>query len=211
MVLRSRTFSTQIRQGSSMGKCCVFLHSSGTDLMGRIPSDWGLSDKKRSGVKGIKVQLTYLFTANADRSEKLLPLIIRKAKKPWAFEKKTDAQLGFHYWEQCKGLDNRWYLPGVALTVGPQIGEKKHKIILLQDNFSGHIVPDGLQNICVLNFKPNLIAYIQPMDQGIIRSFKACYHAKYFQWTINCYERGITPSGMYNIDQLQAIQLANIA
>ena len=33
---------------------------------------------------------------------------------------------------------------------------------------SSHIVPEGLQNIRVENFSPNLTAHVQPMDQGII-------------------------------------------
>jgi hypothetical protein len=41
---------------------------------------------------------------------------------------------------------------------------ENRKVLLLQDNFSGHIVPDRLQNICVENFAPNLTAHVQPMD-----------------------------------------------
>jgi hypothetical protein len=48
--------------------------------------------------------------------------------------------------------------------LGQQIPPRK--ILLLQDNFSGHIVPTGLKNIKVENFKPNLTAHVQPMDQG---------------------------------------------
>ena len=179
--------------------------------MGRIPPDQGLSDKKRSGVKGTKVRLTYLFTANADGSEKLPPLIIGKAKKPRAFEKKTGAQLGFHYRNNAKAWMTGDIYQEWLRQWDHKLEERKRKIVLLQDNFSGHIVPDGLRNIHVLNFKPNLTAHVQPMDQGIIGSFKAHYRTKYFQWAINRYERGITPSDMYNIDQLQAMRLANIA
>jgi len=50
--------------------------------MDRMPPDQGLADKKSPRVKGKKVWLTYLFTLNADGSEKLSPLIIGKAKKP---------------------------------------------------------------------------------------------------------------------------------
>ena len=49
------------------------------------------------------------------------------------------------------------------------------KILLLQDNFSGHIVPEGLKNIRVENFQPNMTSHVQPMDAGIIRCFKAHY------------------------------------
>jgi hypothetical protein len=88
---------------------------------------------------------------------------------------------------------------------------KNRKILLLQDNFSGHIVPDGLQSIRVENFKPNLTAHVQPMDQGIIRCFKAHYRAKYIHRAIDRYDSGITPSEIYDIDQLQAMWLADVA
>jgi len=88
---------------------------------------------------------------------------------------------------------------------------KNRKILLLQDNFSGHIVPDSLQNIQVENFQPNLTAHVQPMDQGIIRCFKAHYRAKYIQWAIGRHDAGVTASEIYNINQLQAMRLADIA
>jgi hypothetical protein len=58
-----------------------------------------------------------------------------------------------------------------------ELQAKNRKILLLQDNFSGHIVPPNLQNIRVENFEPNLTAHVQPKDQGIIRCFKAHYRA----------------------------------
>ncbi|OJA11099.1 hypothetical protein AZE42_13888 [Rhizopogon vesiculosus] len=85
------------------------------------------------------------------------------------------------------------------------LGVKKCKILLLQDNFSGHIVPDGLQNIQVENFEPNLTAHVQPMDQGVIRCFKAHYRAKYIQRAISRYDAGVTASEIYDISQLQAM------
>ena len=56
------------------------------------------------------------------------------------------------------------------------------KILLLQDNFSGHIVPPDLKCIRVENFAPNLTVHsIQPNDQDIIRCFKAHYRARFIQ------------------------------
>ncbi|KIK77896.1 hypothetical protein PAXRUDRAFT_165457 [Paxillus rubicundulus Ve08.2h10] len=89
------------------------------------------------------------------------------------------------------------------------------KTLLLQDNFSGHIIPDTLTNIHVQNFEPNLTVHVQPNDQGIIHCFKAHYHTKYILYytncTVDCYKAGFTPSHIYNIDQLEAMQLAQDA
>ena len=91
-----------------------------------------------------------------------------------------------------------------------ELDEKRQKI-LLQDNFSGHIVPPNLQNIRVENFEPSLTAHVQPKDQGIIRCFKAHYRAQFIQQAINRYDEGITPAKIYDINQLQAMRLADAA
>jgi hypothetical protein len=49
------------------------------------------------------------------------------------------------------------------------------------------------------------------MDQGIIQCFKAHYQAKYIQCAIGHYDARVTPSKIYDINQLQAMQLADIA
>jgi len=92
-----------------------------------------------------------------------------------------------------------------------ELGRQNREVLLLQDNFSGHIVPEGLPNIRVENFMPNLTAHIQPMDQGIIRCFKAHYHRKYIERTMNHYDAGTTPAEIYDINQLQAMRLADAA
>lgn len=77
-----------------------------------MPSDHGLSDRQTSGIKGKKLQLTYLFTTNVDGSQKLPPLIIGKAQKPRAFKNKSEAQLGFNYRNNAKA----WMMSGGMAT-----------------------------------------------------------------------------------------------
>ncbi|EGO04260.1 hypothetical protein SERLA73DRAFT_148846 [Serpula lacrymans var. lacrymans S7.3] len=60
-----------------------------------------------------------------------------------------------------------------------ELQQKGRHILLLQDNFSGHVVPSRFTNIHVENFEPNLTSHVQPNDQGIIRCFKAHYWAAY--------------------------------
>jgi len=92
-----------------------------------------------------------------------------------------------------------------------ELKQEKRNILLLQDNFSGHVVPDDLQCICVKNFKPNLTSLIQPNDQGIIHCFKAHYRAKFIEHAIDRYDTGVTASAIYEINQLEAMQLADEA
>ena len=170
-----------------------------------------LADKRHSGVKGWKVRLTYAFTSNADGSEKLKPFIIGKARKPRAFGTKTGPQLGFYYRNNAKAWMTSSLYQEWIHEWDQTLRTANRKVLLLQDNFSGHIIPNDLQNIRVENFAPNLTAHIQPKDQGIIRCFKAHYRARYIQRAIHRYNEGITPSDIYDIDQLQAMQIAEAA
>ena len=173
--------------------------------------DRGLSDCKQSGVKGKKVRLTYAFTSNADGSEKLPPFVIGKAARPRAFNKKTGEQLGFRYRNNAKAWMTAHLYQNWIQEWDRDLQGRGRKILLLQDNFSGHIVPDNLQNIRVENFEPNLTAHVQPKDQGIIRCFKAHYRARFIQRAVDRYDEGISPAQIYDINQLQAMCLADLA
>ena len=176
-----------------------------------MPPDCGLADKQHSGLKAKKQRLTYLFTTNADGSTKLPPLIIGKYQKPWAFENKTGSQLRFYYRANAKAWMTASTYQEWLLNWDQKLHIKGRKILLLQDNFSGHVVPEMLTNMQVVNFKPNLTAHVQPNDQGIIRSFKAYYHAKFIQCAVTRYECGTTPAQIYNINQLKAMKLTQAA
>jgi hypothetical protein len=177
----------------------------------RLIPDRGLSDRKQSGVKGKKLRLTYAFTTNADGSEKLPAFIIGKAARPRAFNKKTGAQLGFYYRNNAKAWMTAQLYQDWIQQWDCELDTQNRKILLLQDNFSGHIVPPNLQNIRVENFEPNLMAHVQLQDQGIIRCFKAHYRARFIQRAIDRYDKGITPAEIYDINQLQAMRIADAA
>ena len=191
---------------------CLIVTVLMTWFLTRLPPDRGLASARQSGVRGKKVRLTYAFTSNADGSEKLPPLIIGKAWKPRAFRNKTGAQLGFYYRTNAKAWMTAKIYQEWLLEWDRTLRAKGRHILLLQDNFSGHIPPsEGLTNIQIENFAPNLTAHLQPMDQGIIKCFKAHYQAGYIQRSIDNYEGGVTPSNIYDIDQLDAMRLANCA
>lgn len=151
------------------------------------------------------MRLTYGFTTNATGSEKRPPFIIGKAARPRAFNKKTGAQLGFDYHNNAKAWNTTILYQGWIRDWDKELQSNNRKILLLQDNFSAHKCPDDVRNIKVLNFEPNLTSHVQPLDQGIIKCFKAHYRARYIQRAIDRYDTGITPSEIYDIDQLEAM------
>jgi DDE superfamily endonuclease len=109
-----------------------------------MPPDQGLADKQCSGLKGRKVQLIYAFTTNADGSEKWQPLVIGKAKKPHAFQNKTGTQLGFYYRNNAKAWMTAILYQEWLQQWDWELAARNCQILLLQDKFLGHIIPDGL-------------------------------------------------------------------
>ena len=73
------------------------------------------------------------------------------------------------------------------------------------------LIPDTLTNIQAENFSANLTTHVQPNDQGIIHCFKAHYQVKFIHHAIDLYENDVTPSAIYEVNQLEAMQLAQHA
>lgn len=177
-----------------------------------MPPDRGLLEKPSSGVKGNKKRLTYALTINADGSEKLPPFIIGKAQKPRAFQKKSGGELGFYYRSNAKAWMTMKLYQEWLLDWDSKLRQRCRHILLFQDNFSGHTPPaEGLTNIRIKNFSPNLTAHVQPADAGIIRCFKAHYRSAFIDRAIDRYERNVPTSFIYDIDQLEAMRLAEVA
>ena len=52
------------------------------------------------------------------------------------------------------------------------------RILLLVDNCSAHIVASTMGNVKLMFLPPNCTAAVQPLDQGVIRAFKAQYRGR---------------------------------
>jgi hypothetical protein len=189
---------------------CYANYQNSPDL-NRMPPDRGLFEKATSGVKGNKTRLTYAFTINADGSEKLCPVIIGKAEKPRAFRKKSGGELGFYYRSNVKAWMTTALYQEWILDWDRKLQRQQRHVLLLQDNFSGHVPPEGLTNIRVENFSPNLTTHVQPADAGIIRCFKAHYRSAFIDRALDRYEGNVSVTSIYDIDQLEAMRLAEVA
>jgi len=62
---------------------------------------------------------------------------------------------------------------------------ENRKIILLLDNATSHVSLIEFENIKIHRLPPNMTAHIQPMDAGIIHSFKCHYKSKLVKRLIN--------------------------
>ena len=84
-------------------------------------------------------------------------------------------------------------------------------VLLWVDNFSGHTLPASITNIHMEFYSPNLTSHVQPMDAGIIQCFKAHYQKLFVTHSIDHYDVGVHSSKIYDINQLEAMHLTDIA
>jgi hypothetical protein len=63
-------------------------------------------------------------------------------------------------------------------NVNAQMKKNNRKILLFLDNAPCHTINNDLSNVKVIFFPPNTTSKCQPLDQGIIHSFKCHYRQK---------------------------------
>ena len=77
----------------------------------------------------------------------------------------------------------------------------RKSVLLLLDNASSHLEMD-LSNVKVRFLPANTTSQLQPMDAGIIKSFKAQYRRAFLEWMLTQIE---SESGVKHIDLLTCI------
>jgi hypothetical protein len=90
------------------------------------------------------------------------------------------------------------------------------KVLLLMDNFSGHELgvqliggKQGLSNVRIEWLPPNTTSHWQPLDQGIIASFKLQYRRLWISYMLRQYESDKDPNKTVTL--LKAIQWTRVA
>jgi hypothetical protein len=83
-------------------------------------------------------------------------------------------------------------------------------IALTLDNFSAHYVTDyNPTNILMVFFEPNLTAWIQPLDAGIIRCMKAHYRREQCACALDLDEAG--EEEIWDMNQVESMRMAKAA
>jgi hypothetical protein len=129
--------------------------------------------KSIRGTKLIKDRLTILLCCNATGTSKLVPLAIGHSANPRCL--KGNTQLPVQYYSSKTGWMNHEIM---SLFIKSLDDIVKRPSILLLDNFSSHekaLEGLQLQKLTVEFLPPNTTSCLQPLDCGIIESFKAHY------------------------------------
>jgi DDE superfamily endonuclease len=145
---------------------------------GLLPSKTiAVKGKKLLNGKASKVRVTVLVGANMSGTEKLPLLVIGKYENPRCFKGKTKP---LRYESNSKAWMRGDIFERYLDSLDRQFTRQNRKVILFVDNCPAHPEPraNSLKNIKIEFFPANCTSVLQPMDQGVIRSFKSKYRVK---------------------------------
>jgi hypothetical protein len=133
-------------------------------------------NSKTIGRKEQKQRITIGLCCSAT-GEKLRPVVIGTARKPRCFAdiNFNINSLGVDYYHNSNAWMTQTIFDKWLLRLDKMFGLKKRKVLLFVDNCSSHKTPKNLLNIEIKYLPSNTTSRLQPLDQGIIRSFKAKY------------------------------------
>ncbi|KAJ5729054.1 mariner-Tc1 transposon family protein [Penicillium malachiteum] len=177
----------------------------------RIP-DRSLATKNLPGKKQQKSRITALFCCNSDGSEKLTPWFIGTARKPRAF---TAAQIDINNFNlQWRSNTKAWMVSKIFEEWLRWFDNKMvhRKVVLLLDNFSAHesavrtinSSPSPLRNTLIIWLPANSTSRFQPLDQGIIRTWKAYWKCQWVRFMVSEFDAGRDP--IQSMDVLHALR-----
>ena len=129
---------------------------------------------KAKGAKSNKDRVSLAFCVSFT-GEKLLPLVIGKAAKPRCLRDLDLNKIGVRYTNSFKSWMTSAIFQEYLKDLNKKMVKEKRKILLLIDNAPSHIVGEELTNITIKFLPKDTTSVLQPLDQGIIRSFKAYY------------------------------------
>lgn len=162
----------------------------------------------KAGSKLEKAQITVILACNATGTHRLPPWVIGKAHTPRCFD-----SAGVH----MKNLPIIWRYNGNAMMTAVlfeeylrwfdgQMGGRK--MCLLIDKLFAHMTgmellyldsPEGLDNIRIMFFPAATASVHQPLDQGVIRSWKVHYRERWLEYMCDEYDAGRNPIETMNI------------
>lgn len=120
-------------------------------------------------------------------SNRYRPLVINHAQTPVCFPRKTDPRASVDtvvdwMWNAKAWMTVPLFQRWIELLNHRMVTARK-SILLLVDNAPGHKLSQlEYSNVKIEFLLPNTTSCLQPMDAGIIHSFKASYRRRWVQW-----------------------------
>lgn len=164
-----------------------------------------LKNGSSSGMKRSKERLTLLLCCSME-GEKLTPLVIGKSKKPRCFRGIDIRHLPCKY--QC--TKNAWMttciFEGWLMELNQRMANQGRSILLFMDNAACHRTTLTLSHVKFEFLPPNCTSVLQPLDQGVIWSFKCTFWRHLLEFVMPMLEDE-NPHLNIDINLLAALQL----
>ena len=185
-------------------------------LFWKASPDATLATETTAGVKTSKARITINLCCNASGNHRIAPWYIGTAAKPRCFSGINIKNLSMVWRHNQKGWMTAVIFKEYLLWFNQQMHGRK--VILLIDNFSAHnsgldmITSDHdiiFTNVVVRFLPPNATSVCQPLDQGIIRAWKAHYRKQLLDYICNEYDHDRDPNITMHV--LRAIRWGNKA
>ncbi|XP_064117867.1 tigger transposable element-derived protein 1-like [Macrobrachium nipponense] len=152
-------------------------------------------EAKASGFKAQKDRVTLLMCGNA-AGFILKPGLINKAANSRALKNKNKALLPVFWMHNPKAwitkvLTEYWFHQSFIPQVRQYLADLdiNFKVLLIKDNASGYPLDLYSKGVQLEFLPPNTTSLLQPMDQGVIRAFKALYTGNSLQHLVDAMDR----------------------
>nr|XP_042911118.1 tigger transposable element-derived protein 6-like [Parasteatoda tepidariorum] len=154
--------------------------------------------EKVPGYKKNKDRVTLLFCANQAETEKLEPLMIGKSKQPRCLKGIQKCPIPYMHSRNAwmtRNIFRKW-----LVDLDLDFKRRNKKVVLFLDNVSSHKIDSLRLTNIILQFLPaNATCKIQPLDQGIIRSFKARYRKQVIQEVLRFLEEATPEESLLSV------------
>ncbi|GFV44780.1 tigger transposable element-derived protein 1 [Trichonephila clavipes] len=149
------------------------------------------NEKTASRHKASKDGVTLLLCNNASGDQMLKPLLINKSRRPRALKGKDLKQLPVHWMANPKAwmttaIFTEWFNNCFVPEVEACMKEKSldFKVLLIVDNAASHPQLEH-PNVQLVFLPSNTTSLVQPLDQGIIATFKKYYIKTTYKLILN--------------------------
>ena len=154
-----------------------------------MPPNSTLATATIRGKKRSKARLTVMICTNATGSYKMKPFVIGKVARPRCFGKTFKPEfIGIKYQNNKKAWQPTITFHEWVHELNSEMKKQGRHICLVLENATNHAFDLELSNIVLESFRPNMTAYLQPCDAGIIRNFKLYYRQRQVRHVLECIE-----------------------
>jgi hypothetical protein len=173
-----------------------------TGLYWKMMPSRGLATQTLPGLKKDKARISLVFCVNASGTDRLPVWMIGRYKQPRALRNIDIPSMGGQWRASQKAWMNTTIMSEWLHAFYQHIGTTR-EVLLTMDNFSAHEAALELcpppTNIRICWLPANSTSRFQPLDQGIIQSFKCHYRRQWLSFMLDAFTSDRNPLTSMNL------------